>query len=71
MKVSLEGNRTEFEELVTTLAYGIIHQAQRAHFQRVNLNTEDRDSKSPDRPNHGEVRTGDDVPNRFREEGVQ
>lgn len=65
MKVSLEGTTTEFEELVTTLAYGIIHQAQRAPYQRVNLHTEDRDSKSTDRPRL------DDVPNRYREEGVQ
>lgn len=57
MKVSLEGTTTEFEELVTTLAYGIIHKTQRAPYQRVNLHT--------DRPGL------DDVPNRYREEGVQ
>ena len=65
MKVSLEGNRTEFEELITTLAYGIIHKTQRAPDQRLNLHTEDRDYESTDQP------AIDDVPNRYREEGVQ
>lgn len=58
MKVSLEGTPTEFEQLAETLAWGKAYRAE--------LNSrKDLQAKVMQ-----DLQAGDDVPNRFREEGA-
>lgn len=75
MKVSLEGSRTEFEELAELIAFGLEYRSSLRPMSKVPANSTTLDpgrasglptsSKSTDRPGFN------DVPNRYREEGVQ
>ena len=61
MKVTIEGTAEELLDLVEIIAYG--RDSLRAIRVPKNTDTSRRDV--------GVVQTGDDVPNRYREEGVQ
>ena len=60
MKVTVEGTTEEFLEMAELIAYGRAYQHSRGTYKYTDTTTR----------NVGDVQAGDDVPNRFREEGV-